>query len=137
MGEAVNKAKCAYFQSQIEANAGNMRQLFGITSKLLGKKQSPALPAGKTDTELSNDFAHFFSSKILAIREQIEQFPSPVAGLDSCDFELSCWTPVTQCEMQRVLKNSGNKSCSLDPLPTDLLKECLDPLLSPITLIIN
>ena len=30
-----------------------------------------------------------------------------------------------------------NKSCDLDPLPTTLLKACLDTLLYPITNIIN
>ena len=33
--------------------------------------------------------------------------------------------------------SSPNKSCELDPLPTTLLKVCLDTLLSPITNIVN
>ena len=35
------------------------------------------------------------------------------------------------------MKKSPNKSCSLDPIPTWLLKNCLDPLLPLITKIIN
>ena len=31
----------------------------------------------------------------------------------------------------------ANKSCDLDPLPTTLLKACLDPLHYPITNIVN
>ena len=36
-----------------------------------------------------------------------------------------------------IIMSSPNKSCELDPLPTELLKSCLDTLLKPITDIIN
>ena len=36
-----------------------------------------------------------------------------------------------------IIMSSPNKSCELDPLPTILLKSCLDTLLKPITDIIN
>ena len=35
------------------------------------------------------------------------------------------------------MMSSPNKSCDLDPLPTTLLKACLDSLINPITNIIN
>ena len=33
--------------------------------------------------------------------------------------------------------NSPSKSCSLDPIPTTLLKRCIDPLVPIITIIVN
>ena len=40
-------------------------------------------------------------------------------------------------EVTKLIESSPTKSCSLDPLPTQLLKKCLVVLLRPITNIIN
>ena len=40
-------------------------------------------------------------------------------------------------EEKTIIVSSPNKSCDFDPLPTVLLKACLDTLLKPITDIIN
>ena len=40
-------------------------------------------------------------------------------------------------EVRRVIMNSPNKSCELDPIPTWLLKTCIDELLPLITALIN
>ena len=37
----------------------------------------------------------------------------------------------------KLILSSQDKSCDLDPLPTKLLKSCLDILLTPITNIVN
>ena len=40
-------------------------------------------------------------------------------------------------DVRKIVTKSANKSCALDPIPTDLLKKCLDVLLPNITRIIN
>ena len=45
--------------------------------------------------------------------------------------------PATTTEVEKIIMSSPNKSCDLDPLPTILLKACLDVLIKPITDIIN
>ena len=47
------------------------------------------------------------------------------------------FTPATVEEVRLIIKNSPTKSCELDPLPTRLLKECLEDLLPVIVNIIN
>ena len=44
---------------------------------------------------------------------------------------------VTQIEVKNIIKKAANKSCALDPLPTWMLKECVDLLLPSITNTIN
>ena len=39
--------------------------------------------------------------------------------------------------MRRLIINSPSKTCDLDPIPTELLKSCLDVLLVPITQTVN
>ena len=50
---------------------------------------------------------------------------------------LVSFEPATADEVKKIIMSSPNKSCELDPLPTVLLKSCLDTLLKPITDIIN
>ena len=39
--------------------------------------------------------------------------------------------------IKKLILNSSSKSCNLDPIPTSVLKNCLDILITPITDIIN
>ena len=48
---------------------------------------------------------------------------------------LSQLAPTTQDEVRKIIMRS--QSCELDPLPTGLLKQCLEPLLPMITSIMN
>ena len=50
---------------------------------------------------------------------------------------LSRFIPVTLEEIRFIITEAASKSCSLDPLPTYLLKECIEQLLPIITAIMN
>ena len=50
---------------------------------------------------------------------------------------LSMFAPVTSEEMRFIIKQLTNKSSSLDPIPTWLLKECVEELLPIITTFVN
>ena len=45
--------------------------------------------------------------------------------------------PVTEDEVSKRINESPTKSCLLDPIPTFLLKDCLDILLPSITKLVN
>ena len=49
---------------------------------------------------------------------------------------LSSFEPVSEEDILKILKSS-TKSCDLDPIPTSLVKDCADILITPITNIIN
>ncbi len=50
---------------------------------------------------------------------------------------LSDFEPASEEEVRKYIRESANKSCSLDPMPTWLVKECMDSLLPIITKIVN
>jgi len=50
---------------------------------------------------------------------------------------LEMFRPTTDVEVKEIIIKSPNKSCDLDPMPTWLLKKCIDQLLSLITAIVN
>ena len=51
--------------------------------------------------------------------------------------KLTVFTQVTQDEIEKLISKSPTKSCLLDPLPTFLIKECMDILLPSITKLVN
>ena len=50
---------------------------------------------------------------------------------------LQRFLPATHDEVKRIITNSANKTCDLDPIPTRLLKQCLDHFVPLITAMIN
>ena len=50
---------------------------------------------------------------------------------------LTVFTQVTQDEIGKIISKSPTKSCLLDPLPTFLIKECIDILLPSVTKLVN
>jgi len=50
---------------------------------------------------------------------------------------LDCFTPATQEEIVKLILNSPDKQCDLDPIPTSLLKQCVHILAPAITAIVN
>ena len=57
--------------------------------------------------------------------------------LVSVNNNLTIFESATEDEVKKTIISSASKSCSLDPIPTYLLKDCLDILLPSITKIIN
>ena len=50
---------------------------------------------------------------------------------------ISQFEPVSESTVRKVIRESPSKPCQLDPVPTWLMKECLDELLPFITQVIN
>ncbi len=50
---------------------------------------------------------------------------------------ISVFTPATSKEIKEIIMNSPNKSCNLDPMPTWLLKSCVDSLIPIFLEIVN
>jgi hypothetical protein len=133
----VIQTRAAHLHGIIAENVHDPKRLFTLSSKLLGNERPHALPSGKPDADLVEDFNDFFAEKIQRIRDSIGDSPSPVYDLHQCEAVLDHWAPVTTAEVERVIRSSPSKSCPLDPIPTALMKECLSVLLPHITRIMN
>ena len=89
---------------------------------------------------ISSHFVSTFSvNKIEKIRmkfcdpkHSVPHIPPP-----EINFPMTSFEPATADEAKKLILSSQDKSCDLDPLPTKLLKSCLDILLTPITNIVN
>ena len=95
-------------------------------------------PECNSDQQLADDFVNFFHQKVHNIREQLDEFPSTLSTEShSCRTFISEFNPVSELTVRKIIMSLPNKSSSLDPIPTSLLKQCVSELLSYICTFIN
>ncbi len=134
----MSKAKSAYFTSIAQDNSADQRSRWQAFNQILHRKNAASLPTGLSISQLASSFGSFFIDKIVAIRTA---FPDSAAnnifqnGQDMP--ELKEFQPASPEEIRRIILTAPSKSCELDPLPTPLLKSCIDVLLVPITSLVN
>ena len=84
---------------------------------------------------MPNRFREFFLDKVVKIRSTIQE-QSDVSAISKATEELfpsncteddfSQFIPATETEVRKIIINPSSASCELDPIPTTLIKECLD-----------
>ena len=137
----ISSSKFDYYTSIIDENRANQKALYKIMDHLLNRKATPQLPSLPRD-DLPGKFATFFSDKIVSIRNGLSTYddddhltiPAASTLLNFVEFN-----HVTLSEIEKLInyKSSPTKSCVSDPLPTSILKECVQLLLPAITNIVN
>ena len=133
-----NRDKTVYYRKLISNNSHDSKKLWRDLHKVLHRSHSTTLPTCESSKSLADRFVTFFSNEIIKICESF-------SSSESCDMvhppfdppKLTVFTQVTQDEIGKIISKSPTKSCLLDPLPTFLIKECIDILLPSITKLVN
>ena len=136
----MDKAKSIYFNDKIIECHNDQKALYKVLNGLLHRESKLMLPVCECPLQLSEKFSHFFVSKIQKIRDQL---PVPSRSCSEPDINhvtpgsLLSFTPIENLDVLKIIRRSATKSCSLDPIPTQLLKECIDEVCPVFTAIIN
>ncbi|PIK43485.1 putative RNA-directed DNA polymerase from mobile element jockey-like [Apostichopus japonicus] len=133
-------AKKSFYTSTIRDCEGDTRKLFTVVKSLCNKKQVVTYPPHQNTVELVNDFGQFFISKIDKINANIDSIATgPFEPYVQQHFQskLTGFKPLSNDEVRTIIKSSNTATCNLDPIPTWLLRKCLDPLLPVLTTMIN
>ena len=133
--------KDAVLLDLIKENKGNHKVLLSAIDRMLNLTPEKCYPSCESAKELCNNFADFFSSKIATIRSNLDSLTLPDIPFrfsrfnhPSIQCEFNQFKPTTAVELSKLITNKmARKSCSLDPIPSNLLKICFSDLL----LIIN
>ena len=142
LNAAIVKSKSSYFTNLLlEANCKTM---YATLHLLLGSSKK-VLPYCDDQTDLANKFAGFFDDKISKIRtvlderEQGLQTSGIVQSMDKhqCETGFSTFVDVSPSDIKMIISKSANKFCSLDPMPTWLVKDNIEVLVSPFVSLIN
>jgi hypothetical protein len=160
VNELIVKSKSDHFKSAlVDADAKNMYR----TLNSLLNSSNRTLPSRISNETLSNNFATYFSEKVSKIRSELDnQCVDSLTNISSCntcyvsgDFNnvnyvelpdcnvynnvdvFNSFSPVSETEMCKIISKVPNKTSSLDPMPTWLLKECSDIMTPIIVSLVN
>jgi len=99
---------------------------------MLGRDRDTSGATGYT----TDQFALLFARKVDEVKTSTAGRPAPPV-YDSASSLLSSFRECTAAEVRRIIMSSPIKSCTLDPLPTFVVREHVDLLLPYITTMIN
>ncbi len=137
VGVTLFHAKSHYYSTKIEECGKDVKSLCKITDTLLKNEHRQQLPNVEDTDTLPKQFQEYFEQKIETIRASFATPHTVVSQLNSHHIPLNHLRPATEDEILRTIVNSPSKSCALDPLPTWLLKTCVNELLPLLTAIVN
>jgi len=141
------RSRSDYWTTRLAAEGNDTRRLWRSMNNVLRRGNEAGLQSAPVK-HMADDFRSFFQSKVQAIHSATANCSmaatpdvpsSESAGMMSCDDSscpvLTSWREVTTdkaCQMAAPVKSS-----SLDPIPTFLLRECLDIILPFLTATVN
>ena len=134
VSKLVHTAKCKFYTEGI-AMAFSCKELHKIVNTLLNRHPPKILPTIYPRAGLPSIFIKHFTNKVDKLRANIasEHITSTlVTGTTAATF--SSFEKVSELTVKECILNSAPKSCELDPIPSKLLIECLDYILSLIYL---
>ena len=138
---SIKRARIDYYSTVIQKNEADQRKLFRSAKSLFEQEADLTFQGYHDNRTLANDIGKFFVQKVEHIRNELDTtnaHSSPAVEKPSlCSTQLSSFTSLTEEDIKRLIGKSSKKSCSLDPMPTPLVVECLDVLLPVVSRMIN
>ena len=149
VSDIIKKAKTNYYTDKVLECGRDQKALFRVIDSLQGRNKSVVLPSFATPADAAKEFSDFFVHKICDIRNKLDSqdntdthvplhkktvlpLKEPKPARTKQTFKL-----MTLEQISKIIESSPPKSCSLDPIPTWLLKSHLDVLAPVITHIVN
>jgi hypothetical protein len=136
--KVIEKSKCQFYQAKISES--DDKDLFRCVNKLCSPSSGQTLPDHAFAKTLANNFGVFFHEKVKSISDTLNGTVAPKISVETSETHSSQFTEfaeVSEDTVLRMITKSASTTCDLDPLPTFLLKDCLDVLLPYIMQIIN
>ena len=135
----MTKAKSKYLADVIAENSDNPRRLCKSIINILHRIPPPALPEFTSVKSLCDHFSRYFVDKIEIIRFK---FPDKVQNIPQGQkpeirSKMNVFERASEDEFKKLTLSSSSKACVLVPIPTSVLKNCLDILITSITDKIN
>ena len=138
VGKQLFRAKSQYYSTKIQDIQGDQKALSSITNKLLVNQNQKKLPTSDNDTTLACTFSDYFHNKINVLRSKfVDTINTDLDTRPITNVKFNDLRPATIDEVKKTILSCSSTSCQLDPVPTWLLKLCLNELLPLIAAIMN
>ena len=134
---AINETRATYFNTELNKNKSDSKKVHKKVNYLIGEKQTAIYPSYENELELANDMTTYFSNKIKGIRKEISengvQSSFSLNHSTQTQSTFDSFTTIDSDALQTILSEMNGKYHSNDPIPTWLLKSCIETL-GPILL---
>ena len=122
----IKQAKMDYYESEF---ATGKQDACSCVIKELTQVPGRMLPEASSTKKLCDDFSMFFSEKNQLIQVkisiQLAAMDTTITDKEVNDSIVHKFTPTTEKELERIIRDSPAKTCSVDHCPTDVLKKTL------------
>src|ERR1044072_6846100 len=141
VAKLITASRRSFYRNLISQCSSQPKKLWSALDSLLSRKIPPCLPTCSSPSQLASTFLNFFNDKIVKLCSSLIVTGNPIISPHSPPqfppLSLSFFSPTTEAKVRNAIMFSSNATCTLDSIPTQLLKSCLDALIQPITTIIN
>ena len=134
VNKLIVEAKQGFFTDKFLSS--NTKEMFKTLNGLLNTS-AKTLPIANSDVDLANNFLAFFVEKVENIRSKITADTGYEQETGECDTAMPCFKQLSNSDVAKIIGNLSSKSCSLDTLPSWLIKQNLECLLPIISRIVN
>ena len=129
--------------------SGDPWKLFAVAKNLLNQAKESPFPEHCNQLTLTNELGAFFKKKISDIRFEFDEAATVHNNHSTLAPSTNCFQPssssgffsnfeiLSKDSVKKLVLSVPTKSCSLDPVPTKEVKECLDELVPFLTVIIS
>ena len=130
LNKVITLSRNIFFQNKFESCKGNLKQTYKIFNELINQGINVKLPNHYNELELANDFANYYSQKILSIRNELINKCKHVSSFIKphrfkVNTTLNKFESTTKEEVESVVKSLINKQSLLDSVPCELFKKIL------------
>lgn len=140
MNTLLDTSKRLYYTNMVQEASNDSKSFFKVVEKLLCRKKETSLSDCKSTAELAAEFGKFFIQKVQTIHASLGgEADASLADVQSApnNCSLDEFQCATQEEVRKLIMASPTKSCSLDPVPTWLLKKCSASVVPILTDLVN
>jgi hypothetical protein len=128
--------ECQYWSNRITNNASNPKRLWQDIEILMRHDDENPILSKTESTTRAQDFSNFFNNKVTSIRDATASASQPVFE-SRTEQIFDKFIPTTSSDIFKLISAASNKSCGLDPIPTNLVKSCADLLSTFISELFN
>jgi len=118
-----------YWSARIVSNSADPKQLWRDLDDLMKRSDEEPVTSTEEAKLKADNFSDFFTKKVDNIYSETADGGLPVYE-QYMGKQFQNFIPTSIVEISRLIAIASNKSCSLDPVPTSIIKNCSD-LVSP------
>jgi len=138
----LQQTRISYYSEKIKSCGHDQKSIYRLSKHLMGNGVGRTLTSGVPAKELAQCFSDFFIKKVDNIRSDLQpkqiEMSENVPELPTAMSEVLAYNKLaTPEEVRSVIRKAADKSSELDPIPTWLLKQCLNEPIPLVTAIIN